>query len=356
MNYLEIKTVSKRFNDVVALDKVGFTVSEGEFFTLLGPSGCGKTTLLRCIAGLERIDSGRITVAGRDISQVPPEHRDMGLVFQRYALFPTMTVFENVAFGLSMRKVEKSEKAQRVLEAIAKAGLAGLEERKPNQLSGGQQQRVALARALVIKPHILLLDEPLSNLDANLRIEMRTEIRRLQQDIGITTLYVTHDQEEAFALSDRVLVLSQGRTQQIASPQELYFKPMNRFVAGFIGQSNLFTGRCLRGDNGTAVVEFGPTTLRLISGKRLSPPAEITFSVRPERVRLSEPVGDCLLTGSVRQREFRGSSMLYHVDCGGDMVLAETMAVTQDAVSRMFKEGDKVSISFDEADCAMVEN
>ena len=355
MSYLEIKDVRKSFGAVTALDKVGFSVSEGEFFTLLGPSGCGKTTLLRCIAGFEQIDSGMIMIGGRDVSRVPPEKRDMGFVFQRYALFPTMTVGENVAFGLAMRKVEKEEKARRVTEAVEKAGLAGLEHRKPNQLSGGQQQRVALARALVIRPHILLLDEPLSNLDANLRIEMRAEIRRLQQDIGITTLYVTHDQEEAFALSDRVLVISRGRTQQIASPHDLYFKPQNRFVAGFIGQTNLFTGNCLRAGNGTALVQFRGSKLSLAAAARPGVSSEVSFSVRPERVCLNKPDNGGILNGSVARREFRGSSMLYHVDCGKDLVLAEMTALGQGAIEQLFKEGDEVSISFDGPDCTIVE-
>jgi ABC-type Fe3+/spermidine/putrescine transport system ATPase subunit len=278
----------------------------------------------------------------------------MGFVFQRYALFPTMTVFENVAFGLEMRRVESAERDHRVFEAIAMTGLSGMEQRKPNQLSGGQQQRVALARALVIRPHILLLDEPLSNLDANLRIEMRTEIRKLQRDIGITTLYVTHDQEEAFALSDRVLVLAEGRTQQIGSPQALYFHPRNNFVAGFIGQTNLFTGKCIQNANGKAVVAFGTGTLEIAVSNPLEPEEVISFSVRPERVKLTASGRNGLLRGSIRQREFRGASMLYHIDCNGTSVLAEIMAFSHRDVGTLFKEGDTVSVLFDGADCAVV--
>jgi ABC-type Fe3+/spermidine/putrescine transport system ATPase subunit len=279
----------------------------------------------------------------------------MGFVFQRYALFPTMSVFENVAFGLEMRRVELAERKQRVSAAIDMTGLTGMEERKPSQLSGGQQQRVALARALVIRPHILLLDEPLSNLDANLRIEMRTEIRRLQRDIGITTLYVTHDQEEAFALSDRVLVLCQGLTQQIGSPQDLYFNPQNNFVAGFIGQTNLFNGKYIQQSDGKSIIAFGTGSLEMDVSRSLTPSEEIYFSVRPERVHLSDSSLNGLLKGSIRQREFRGASMLYHIDCSGTTVLAEVMGLSHQDVRKLFKEEDVVSVRFDGEDCAMIE-
>ncbi|GMQ85900.1 MAG: ABC transporter ATP-binding protein [Acidimicrobiia bacterium] len=239
---LRLESVEKRYGDVIAVDSVDLSIDEGEFVSLLGPSGCGKTTTLRVIAGFEWADRGRIVLEGMDVTDVPPHKRDIGMVFQDYSLFPHMTVWQNVAFGLEMRRRRKDRIKEEVRDALAAVQLEGLEGRRPSQLSGGQQQRVALARALVIRPKLLLLDEPLSNLDAKLRIETRRELRQIQQAVGIMTLFVTHDQEEALALSDRVVVMNEGKKVQEGTPAEVYERPANEFVASFLGQENAFEG------------------------------------------------------------------------------------------------------------------
>jgi len=240
--YLSLRGLQKRYVDFTAVHDLNLDVPQGELIALLGPSGCGKTTTLRMIAGLATATSGRVVVAGRDMTAEPPFRRDMGVVFQSYALFPHMTVARNVAFGLEMRRVPKVEVARRVKEALAMVRLGGLEERRPKELSGGQQQRVALARALVIQPSILLFDEPLSNLDAKLRDEMRAEIRDIQQRLGITAIFVTHDQAEALAMCDKVAVMNAGRLEQLGTPLELYEHPVNPFVASFVGRINRVPG------------------------------------------------------------------------------------------------------------------
>jgi putative spermidine/putrescine transport system ATP-binding protein len=236
---LRLKGLSRRFGTVVAVDTIDLVIDEGEFFTLLGPSGSGKTTLLRLIAGFERPDSGQIELGGRDVTWVPPYGRDTNTVFQDYALFPHMTVAENISYGLRIKRIGRDERRKRVAEALAMVRLSGLAGRRPNQLSGGQRQRVALARAIVNEPQVLLLDEPLGALDLKLRQEMQVELKRIQREVGITFVYVTHDQEEALTMSDRVAVLAQGKIQQLGSPVDLYERPANEFVAGFIGVSNL---------------------------------------------------------------------------------------------------------------------
>ncbi len=245
MASIKIDGIVKKFPGVTALDSVSIDIASGEFFTLLGPSGCGKTTLLRTVAGFYRQDKGSISVENEVMDNLPAYQRETGMVFQNYAVFPHMTVFENVAFGLRNRKVPGPEIRERVLRALKMARLGGYEQRTPDQLSGGQQQRVGLARAMVIEPRVLLLDEPLSNLDAKLRVDMREEIRDIQQQLGITAIYVTHDQEEALAISDRIAVMNGGRIQQIGSPWEVYKKPANRFVASFVGQMNFISSEAL---------------------------------------------------------------------------------------------------------------
>lgn len=350
-SHLSVRNLYKNFGDVRALRGVSFDVARGEFFTLLGPSGCGKTTLLRCIAGFENPDAGEIRVLGANISAVPPERRDIGFVFQSYALFPTMTVAENVAFGLEMRKHDKPETARRVAAVLELVGLSGMEDRKPRQLSGGQQQRVALARAMVIEPNILVLDEPLSNLDARLRLEMRTELRRLQKRSGITAIYVTHDQDEAFSLSDRIVVMSDGEIQQIGTPQELYYNPRNGFVARFIGQANLIEGRCTGTSNGALIVEGMGQRLEAQATPGIGEGVAVLVSIRAEHlvIGLDGSLRNAI-PGLIRQVEFLGSAVRFHVACGGHELIAEQMGVSQSEAETMPSEGAEVYLSFDPAD------
>jgi putative spermidine/putrescine transport system ATP-binding protein len=281
MSEVVLDRVSKHYGNVAAVRDFSFTVQQGEFVALLGPSGCGKTTTLRMIAGFIPVTSGRITIGAKDVTHVPPHRRNTGMVFQGYALFPHMTVAQNVAFGLEMRKVPKAEVTPRVEEALRLVRLEGYGERYPRQLSGGQQQRVALARALVVQPEVFLLDEPLSNLDAKLRHDVRLEIRQLQRALGLTTVFVTHDQEEALTVADRLIVMNKGEIEQIGSPEELYNRPRTPFVADFLGKSNFFPGTV---DGEGLFRTKGGTPLRLAfrpaSGASL-------VAVRPEKVRLA---------------------------------------------------------------------
>lgn len=259
---LLIEGVAKRFGDVVALDHVSLQVAQGELLTILGPSGSGKTTLLKVVAGFETPDGGRVTVAGADITSLPPAKRDIGMVFQNYAVFPNLTVAGNVAYGLKARKVPAVEVARRVEEALSLVQLGGYGERWPHQLSGGQLQRVAIARALVIRPQVLLFDEPLSNLDARLRVSMRAEIRELQKSLGITAIYVTHDQEEAMSVSDRIALMQSGKLEQVGAPAEIYRNPASRFAAEFMGTTNLLDPKVL-GLSGAGMISLRPEALRI---------------------------------------------------------------------------------------------
>jgi iron(III) transport system ATP-binding protein len=284
-----LDSVTKRYGDTVAVNGVSFEVHRGELFFLLGPSGCGKTTILRLVAGFLEPDEGRILFDDRPITAVPPHRRNTGMVFQSYALWPHMTVAENVAYGLRERKVSRADRMRRVKTALETVRMAAYEERMPNQLSGGQQQRIALARALVIEPDVVLLDEPLSNLDARLRLEMRREIRRIHDETGITMLYVTHDQKEALSMAQRLAVMSMGRIEQIGDPRSVYRCPANRFVAEFIGEANLIGGTLLRRADGLGVVK---TALGELSAA-LSPGlgdvhGQVDLLVRPECLQLGE--------------------------------------------------------------------
>ena len=302
MAAVDLDAVTKTYVGVTALDRVALAIRSGEFFTLLGPSGCGKTTLLRTIAGFNRQDSGSIKVAGKAIDDVPAHRRDIGLVFQDYAIFPHLTVAQNVAFGLEARGRPKAEIAERVAKALQVVQLGGMAGRLPHQMSGGQQQRVGLARAMVINPQILLMDEPLSNLDAKLRIELRDDIRDLQRSLGITTIYVTHDQEEALVVSDRICVMQGGRVHQVGTPYEIYVHPATLFVASFVGSMNLL------GD-----LPLGPGG------------SKVTTAVRPEDVMLAEPDssadGALLLDGTVEKVSFAGREALYRVRAGDGLAL-----------------------------------
>jgi len=280
---VEFARVSKRFGRVTAVAGISVPVERGEFLALLGPSGCGKTTTLRLIAGLLQPDEGQIFIRGRPVAGVPPNKRDVGIVFQNYSLFPHMTVAGNVAFGLQMRRVTGHEVRRRVGEALDLVRLGGMEERYPHQLSGGQQQRVALARALVVRPAVLLLDEPLAALDKRLRMNMQVELKTLQRQVGITTVFVTHDQEEALTLSDRIAVMNAGRIDQVGTPEEIYERPATPFVLEFIGRANVFAGE-IDTQNGRSVLRAGALTLDVPPAAARPGPA--LLAIRPERVRL----------------------------------------------------------------------
>ncbi len=321
MTAITIEGVARTFGTVRAVDDVSISVGDGEFFTLLGPSGCGKTTLLRMVAGFCALDSGRILFGAARIDTLPPHKRNTGMVFQNYAVFPNLTVGGNVAYGLRARKVRGEESRTRVERALKLVQLDGYGERWPHQLSGGQLQRVAIARAIVIEPHVLLLDEPLSNLDAKLRVEMRGEIRRLQKLLGITVLYVTHDQEEALAISDRVAVMRAGRVDQIATPRAIYQQPETPFVASFVGTTNLIEG-VVRGRDGDAIeVAFGGGVVR-VRGAPGQDGEKVVLSLRPEALRLlaaqeTPPPGWATLTGALGEIEFLGPVTRFTVTLAG---------------------------------------
>jgi spermidine/putrescine ABC transporter ATP-binding subunit len=291
---LEVRELTKRYSPQVSVGPISFEVYEGEFFSLLGPSGCGKTTTLRCIAGFEALSGGSIRLHGERLDDKPPHRRDVGLVFQNYALFPHLTVLENIAFGLRLRRLPKHEIADRVGRSLQLVDLTGLAARFPAQLSGGQQQRVAIARALVLEPRILMFDEPLSNLDFKLRIQMREELRNLQRRLGKTSIYVTHDQTEALALSDRIAVLSHGRIEQIGTPGEIYERPASAFVAEFIGSSNMLRARVIeRGDSGAIVTTETGLQLYCLAEQSVELDNGVNVSVllRPERIHVETPGG-----------------------------------------------------------------
>jgi len=292
MTRVSLRRVVKRFGNVYAAKDVELDIAKGEFFTLLGPSGCGKTTTLRIIAGFEYPDSGQVFFDEEDVTYTKPYERGTAMVFQNYALWPHMSVFDNVAYGLKVRKLPKEEIRRRVLDVLDLVGLRGLEDRYPLQLSGGQQQRVALARALVVEPKVLLLDEPLSNLDAKLRIRMREEIKKIQRTLNITTIYVTHDQEEAMSISDRVAVMNQGRILQVGTPQDIYFRPKNIFVATFIGKSTLLQGKVVKKDADRVVVDVGGEARiagKLASDSGIKEGDDAVLVIKPEDFTVDPP-------------------------------------------------------------------
>ena len=321
---ISISGVSRTFGTVRAVDNVSLEVGEGEFFTLLGPSGCGKTTLLRMIAGFCELDSGEIRFGSARIDRLPAHLRDIGMVFQNYAVFPNLTVAGNVAYGLKARKVAAPEAERRVEQALALVQLSGYGGRWPHQLSGGQLQRVAIARALVIRPQVLLFDEPLSNLDARLRVSMRTEIRELQKSLGITAIYVTHDQEEAMSVSDRIALMNAGRLEQVGVPVDIYRHPVSRFAAEFMGTTNLLAARALGRDDGTLV------------------------SLRPEALRFTAdaPAGWPVLSGSVVRVELLGPIVRLDVRLGDGTILK---AALLDAPEYQVQAGAAVRLAYDPA-------
>lgn len=315
-----LKDLVKVFGSTRAVDHISLTIEPGELFFLLGPSGCGKTTLLRCIAGFNEPDGGQILIGDRDVTRLPPHQRDTGMVFQSYALWPHMSVAQNVAFGLEMRKIGKEETQKRVAAALEMVKMTDRAQHKPNQLSGGQQQRVALARALVIHPQCLLLDEPLSNLDAKLRLEMRTEIRRICKEAGLTAIYVTHDQKEALSVADRLAVLNGGVVEQCGPPREVYQRPVSMFAASFIGETNFVSGTLAgsQGDLALVQTDLGTFTSAAVA-KGLKSGDAVTLSLRPETLRLSEPPAAApnQLQGLVHDSIYLGEVAQHQVNVGG---------------------------------------
>ncbi|HEY6240472.1 MAG TPA: ABC transporter ATP-binding protein [Burkholderiales bacterium] len=314
---ISVHDITKRFGKNEVVGRSSFSIGEGELFTLLGPSGCGKTTLLRLIAGFYTPDEGEIRFDGARVNEVPPHERGIGMVFQNYALWPHMTVFDNIAYGLKLRSIGRTEIGERVAAVLEKVRLSGLGARYPGQLSGGQQQRVALARALVLNPKILLLDEPLSNLDAKIRIQVRAEIRKLQKELGITTLYVTHDQEEALTLSDRIVVFNQGRVFQIGTPKELYERPQNRFVADFIGINNLLEGAVRTVESGFLAVDTALGRLRALPNAELRAGDKCVICVRPENIAVGGAGAERnVARGRISFAAYLGNTLRYDVDLG----------------------------------------
>ena len=323
MSNVRLESVSKHFGDVVAVDAIDLDVEDRELLVLVGPSGCGKSTTLRMIAGLEQPTTGTISIGGRDVTDVDAMDRNIAMVFQNYALYPHMNVFRNMAFGLQMRKVARGEIGTRVTEAARSLGIDGLLERRPSQLSGGERQRVALGRAIVRDPEVFLLDEPLSNLDAKLRVSMRSELVNLRRGLGATMVYVTHDQVEAMTMGDRIVVMHQGRIHQVGAPQEVYFKPANRFVAEFIGNPpmNIIRGR-IENDSDKPVLVAGGSRIPLSGelGRLAAGATEVDFGIRPEDLRLDEADGGVAAT--VQGTQFLGSEHLVDLDLGGPHLLA----------------------------------
>ncbi len=345
---VELEEVSKHFGPVVAVDRVSLTIRDGEFFSLLGPSGCGKTTTLRLIAGFEIPTEGTVYIEGKPQGETPPYRRPVNTVFQNYALFPHMTVYQNVAFGLEMRKVPKREIRQRVLEALEMVRLPGMEDRRPNQLSGGQQQRVALARALVNRPKVLLLDEPLGALDLKLRKAMQLELKALQHRVGITFIYVTHDQEEALTMSDRIAVMNEGRVLQVGTPQEIYERPANRFVADFIGETNFLPGQVVEATGEQVVVLVdGQMPIRVPAVEAVTTGRWVTIAVRPEKIALhAQPPDPQAISGEVEEVIYGGTDTRYQVRLTPETVITVRQQNAQVGEAVVFPVGSRVYLSW----------
>lgn len=361
MKATEVRLVGleKRFGEVEAVKDVNLFIQGRDFFTFLGPSGCGKTTLLRMIAGFTRPDRGVIHFDGVEVQDVSPWKRNVGMVFQNYALWPHLSVFENVAFGLKERKLPKSVISENTHRALSVVNLEGLEKRRPSELSGGQQQRVALARTLVIEPRLLLLDEPLSNLDAKLRVQMRHELVRIQRDLGITSIYVTHDQEEALTLSTKIAVMSKGRVVQVGSPKEIYEGPRSQEVADFVGTSNFFKGQVVEplGDPIQVKTEEG-FTLKVTKETEFSAGAgrDILLDVRPESIQITYPDGVSVeenkIRGIVRASAYVGSVVQYDVEVARGKSVKVNVANPRKKI--LFREGEKVVITFSPEDVVLI--
>lgn len=350
---VELRDVIKQFGDVTAVERVSLRIRDGEFFSLLGPSGCGKTTTLRMIAGFEQPTAGEVFIANQPVAGVPAFERNTNMVFQNYALFPHMTVNQNVAFGLEMKRVHRPEIDQRVSEALAMVRLPGMEDRRPHQLSGGQQQRVALARALVNRPAVLLLDEPLGALDLKLRKEMQLELKDLQHRVGITFVYVTHDQEEALTMSDRIAVMHQGQVLQVGTPTEIYERPNCRFVADFIGETNFLEGQVIARENGHVTVMIRPDLkVRASVGEESVADSQVTVAIRPEKIRLlNEPLPQTVncLPGVIQEVVYIGTDTHFQISLAEGLTIRvrqQNRISTPDRRAYSGERGDKVFVTW----------
>jgi len=358
MSEIIIQNLRKSFGNTEALRDLSISIEKGELVSLLGPSGCGKTTLLRLLAGFETPTDGHIYLRERKITDIAPQKRNIGIVFQDYAIFPTMNVFNNVAYGLRVKKFNKEEIADLVAEYLELVGLTGYEKRLPSQLSGGQQQRVALARALVIKPDVLLLDEPLSNLDAALRLNIRKEIRKIQQALGITTIFVTHDQEEAMSISDKIFVMRQGELMQGGTPEEIYRGPHNDFVAGFIGKSNILYGKVSGHENGLTEIKVGNKSYYSGSGEDISRGTDVWMSLRPQYIDLNKNEGtgsQNIITGTINYIEYLGGLVKGEIFVSNELTLEFEQAVIGNSAPEL-KQSQSVTGIFKSEDIVIGRN
>ena len=340
---VKFENITKKFNETVAVDNVSCSFEAGTLTTLLGPSGCGKTTSLRIIAGLERATSGKILVDNEDVTILPATDRDVSMVFQSYALFPHMSVIENVSYGLKMINVNKEEYIEKALETLKLVNLEGYENRMPSELSGGQQQRVAVARAIVLKPKVLLFDEPLSNLDAKLRRQVREDIREIQQKLGVTTIYVTHDQEEALAISDKVIVMNKAVIAQEGSPKDLYNFPKNKFVANFIGDANVVKAKIINKQSNTYELKLAEMSIKIENEKDLE--NSVSVALRPEKIKIENINNDNCIHASVNNASFVGSNYQYILNSK----IGKLYVISGDT-SNPFKVGEEVFLNLDEKD------
>ena len=340
---VKFENITKKFNETVAVDNVSCVFEAGTLTTLLGPSGCGKTTSLRIIAGLERATEGKIFVDNQDVTILPATDRDVSMVFQSYALFPHMSVIENVSYGLKMINVNKEEYIDKALETLKLVNLDGYENRMPSELSGGQQQRVAVARAIVLKPKVLLFDEPLSNLDAKLRRQVREDIREIQQKLGVTTIYVTHDQEEALAISDKVIVMNEAVIAQQGSPKDLYNFPKNKFVANFIGDANDVTAEIINKQSNTYKLKLAEMSMNIECNKDLN--GKVTLALRPEKIRIERTNNSNSIHATIKNASFVGSSYQYILDSK----IGKLYVVSGDT-NDIFKIGEEVFLSINDKD------
>ena len=351
MKKAEVKfiNITKKFNETVAVDNISCNFEAGTLTTILGPSGCGKTTSLRIIAGLERATEGKILIDNEDVTILPATDRDVSMVFQSYALFPHMSVIENVSYGLKMINVKKEEYTEKSIETLKLVNLEGYENRMPSELSGGQQQRVAVARAIVLKPKVLLFDEPLSNLDAKLRRQVREDIREIQQKLGVTTIYVTHDQEEALAISDKVIVMNNAVIAQEGSPKDLYNNPKNKFVANFIGDANVVSAEIESKEGNSYKLKLAEMKINIINDENIS--GKISVALRPEKINIQNNIIENSIKGKVNNSSFVGNSYQYIVNSN----IGKIYVVSNDTIN-IFNIDDEVFLSFDEKEVKVLKD